>query len=96
MLCSGGTPKHFMERMRGENKPRFLEHTVLSSGTNYCLLNAGDSSTPLFKQFIILSNQTQHDIRLDLFNKTAVATMIYTHVLKTVMGVKSPLDNLNI
>ncbi len=61
MLDSGGTPKHFMERVREENRPKLLDLVRTELRVNHYSRNTEESYTSWIKQFIIFNNKTHPD-----------------------------------
>ncbi|MEW5843823.1 MAG: integron integrase [Bacteroidota bacterium] len=61
MLCAGGTPKYFMERIRGENKPKLLDLVRTELRVNHYSRKTEESYTSWIKQFIIFNNKTHPD-----------------------------------
>ena len=58
MLDSGGTPKHFMERVRGENRPKLLDLVRTELIVKHYSHKTEESYTSWIKQFIIFNNKT--------------------------------------
>ena len=70
-----------------------IKKAILAAG-----INKGGSSHTFRHSFATQLLDSGYDIRTVqeiLGHKSVRTTMIYTHVLKTVLGIKSPLDNIN-
>ncbi len=96
----------FLERREIENKTKLLDQVRITLRANHYSQKTEECYISWIRQFIIFNNKT-HPEKLNkeeiqkFINYLAVnrhelvkTTLIYTHVLKTVFDVKSPMDSI--